>query len=159
MRLSENFTLEELAVTKVAAFRSINLKEARDFIRPLTSLAVNQLEPARAAVKASARVNSGFRGLKLNANIGGSKTSQHCFGMAADLVFEGFEDRAGQIAAMMLIIEAGVVFGQLLLENGCIHISAGTKRQVAEYSVLTKTKTPIPELVGWLAQTGGTTNG
>ena len=49
----------------------------------LVNVANHILQPVRDEV-GPLRVNSGYRGLALNKAVGGSKTSQHCFGEAAD---------------------------------------------------------------------------
>jgi zinc D-Ala-D-Ala carboxypeptidase len=157
-RLSAHFTLEELTSTAqavdangdgiatVAEFLEQNLKEAEGFRPSLKRVAVELLEPIRQGLGKPITINSGFRGFTLNKLVGGAVTSQHCKGEAADFNVEGYEDRAGQIAVIRWVIESGIPFGQLLLERGCIHISLGDKREVAEYNVKAKTKIPIPEL-------------
>lgn len=67
-------------------------------------LANNILQPIRNYYKVPITVTSGFRGPALNAKVGGSKTSQHCFGEAVDILVKGktvdevFDDiRTGKI--------------------------------------------------------------
>ncbi len=160
-QLSAHFTLEELTSTSKAVdkngdgflsaqehedFKAQNLEESLEFRDQLKRVAVELLEPIRSGLKKPISINSGFRGYTLNLLVGGTLTSQHCRGEAADFKVKGYEDRAGQIAVIRWVIESGIPFGQLLIERGCIHISLGEKREVAEWDVPTQKKTPIPEL-------------
>ncbi len=144
--LSRYFNFEELIVTDQTDMVLINAKEAEGFKKPLTRVALELLDPVRENFGVPIRVNSGFRGRTLNAKVGGSTTSQHCLGEAVDFNIKGLESREGQIKVIKWIRDNVPYFGQLLLERGCIHISLGTKREIAEYVVATKTKTPIKEL-------------
>src|SRR3990167_5704421 len=157
-QLSAHFTFDELTGTsqavdvngdKLATVEEMleqNRKEAEDFRPFLKRVAVELLEPIRSGLGKPITINSGFRGFTLNEKVGGALSSQHCLGEAADFNVEGYEDRVGQIAVIEWVIESAIPFGQLLLERGCIHISLGEKREVFEYDVRLKTKTPIPEL-------------
>jgi hypothetical protein len=48
-------------------------------------LCENVLQPLRDKYGKSINITSGYRSPKLNKAIGGSSTSQHCFGQAADI--------------------------------------------------------------------------
>lgn len=145
MKLSKNFTLEELSKTEVRDLLDANRKEAEDYVGSLTRVADELLEPIRTLFKKPITVNSGFRGKKLNKKIGGSDTSQHCIGEAVDFVIAGNDtDELLEQAAIKIYKELPKLkFGQLLVEYGCLHISLGTKREIAKYVVKTKTKEPI----------------
>lgn len=102
--LSPNFTLEELTVTSYKEFQKKQLEEVKPFMNNLYVLANNILQPIRNYYKVPITVTSGFRGPALNAKVGGSKTSQHCFGEAVDILVKGktvdevFDDiRTGKI--------------------------------------------------------------
>lgn len=161
-KLSEHFTFEELTGTSQALdvngdglkttpeALEQNRKEAKFFENTLIRVAKELLEPVRKHFNVSVTVNSGFRGRTLNEAVGGSLTSQHCMGEAADFNVKGYESREKQIEIMKWIIKSGIQFRQLLLERGCIHISLpkcdDNDGQVYEYIVKTKTKLPIKEL-------------
>lgn len=51
----------------------------------LKALCLNVLEPLRAHVKEPVEISSGYRCPALNAKVGGSSTSQHMRGEAADI--------------------------------------------------------------------------
>jgi uncharacterized protein YcbK (DUF882 family) len=145
MKLSENFTFEELSTTQVAELLETNVKEAEQFIEPLTRVAVELLEPVRELFQKPMKVNSGFRGKTLNERVGGSNKSQHCLGEAADFTIQGYKTDEELLKAAKKIYQElpNLKFGQLLVERGCLHISLGTKKELAYYDVPTKTKNPI----------------
>lgn len=148
MRLSEHFTFEEMTFTAKEEFKEKNKFEAEDYENSLRRVAVELLEPIRVGLGKQIDIHSGFRGKSLNEAVGGSATSQHCLGEAADFNIKGYDDRKGQIAVVQWIKDnKGIKFGQLLLERGCIHISLGGKMEIAEYDVATKSKKPIIEVV------------
>lgn len=142
MNLSKNFTFEELSKTEVRDLLDANRVEAQAYIGSLTRVADELLEPIRTLFKKPLSIHSGFRGKKLNKKVGGSETSQHCLGEAADFVIDGYEtDELLEQAAIKIYKELpNLKFGQLLIEYGCLHISLGTKREIAKYVVKTKTK-------------------
>jgi uncharacterized protein YcbK (DUF882 family) len=84
MTLTEHFSFEELTRTGKADLQDANRREARDYYDRL-KLVAQMLEVIRAKFGA-VRVNSGFRGPAVNAAVGGSATSQHSKGEAADIV-------------------------------------------------------------------------
>lgn len=148
MKLSDNFSLEELTRTDVRKLLEANRQEAEcnEIIKGnLTRVCKELLEPLRELFKKPIKVNSGYRGTELNELVGGSKTSQHCNGEAADIVIGDIDTPEEQIEAIKKIVKElpDFKFGQLLQEHGCIHISLGTKKEIAYYDVTTKKKKPI----------------
>lgn len=110
MQLSKNFTLAELTVTQVSAENEPSLVQ----IEALRKLAENVLQPLRDAYGKPIRVNSGFRSLAVNKKVGGSATSAHCKGEAADL-------SCADNAAIFHIIREQLPFDQLIWEAGNDH--------------------------------------
>jgi len=148
MKLSDSFSIEEMTRTDVRKLLESNRKEAESdkvIKANLTRVCKELLEPIRELFKQTIKVNSGYRGTELNELVGGSKTSQHCRGEAADIVIGDIDTSEEQIAAIKRIVKElpNLKFGQLLQEHGCIHISLGTKKEIAFYDVKTKTKKPI----------------
>lgn len=144
VRLSKSFTLDELTTTQLAQHLEANRYEALNHLPALKAVATDLLQPIRDHF-GPVRVTSGYRGKALNAAVGGSASSQHCKGEAADFNVDGYEDEAGQLKVMRWVVkESGIKFRQLLLERGCIHISlphmAAGDGEVARYDVPTKTK-------------------
>ena len=128
MRLSPHFTLREMAGTSHRSLMDANLEESRSFIDPLRALCSTLLEPVRARFGAPVVIHSGFRGDTLNQAVGGSTTSQHPKGEAADFRVVGVP----LVDVWMWIArDSGLPFGQLILEGyaagepSWIHLSLG----------------------------------
>ena len=86
MKLSENFTLEELIHSNTAERMGIdNVPKDEKVVENLRSLCLEVLQPLRDYVGAPVHINSGYRCPELNMTVGGVKNSQHCRGEAADI--------------------------------------------------------------------------
>lgn len=105
MKLSENFTLQELSKTSTGLENTPNKKQTDS----LRQLAINVLQPARDAL-GPIKVTSAYRSQAVNAKVGGVSTSQHTKGEAADLIMAG-----GQKNLLEWII-ANVEFDQIISE-------------------------------------------
>jgi zinc D-Ala-D-Ala carboxypeptidase len=88
MRLSKNFTLAELTRSQTAIRRGIDNTPTMTVIDNLQALVDNVLQPLRDS-QGPVNITSGFRSEAINAAIGGSNTSHHTRGMAADLTVVG----------------------------------------------------------------------
>jgi zinc D-Ala-D-Ala carboxypeptidase len=89
MNLSEHFALSEFLFSQTAVRRGIDNTPNAGVIKNLAALCENVLEPLRGAANAPIRISSGYRSPGLNKAVGGSATSQHCFGEAVDLTIAG----------------------------------------------------------------------
>jgi uncharacterized protein YcbK (DUF882 family) len=89
MKVSPNFTLAELTKSQTAVRLGINNTPTPEAVDNLRNLCVNVLEPIRAHFKSPIIISSGFRCKALNNAVGGSKTSQHMTGQAADIEVYG----------------------------------------------------------------------
>jgi hypothetical protein len=127
---------DELTRTGQTALQAANRTEAEQYRAQLTKLATDLLEPIRAKF-GPVKINSAFRGPSVNAAVGGSKTSQHMRGEAADIVAPAVsvEELHRWICA-----ESGLAFGQCILEKSApskpfswVHVSLGTKREALVY--------------------------
>lgn len=114
MNLSENFTLEELTVTSVDADNT----PTQEHIANLQRLVDNVLQPLRKMYGKPIKINSGYRSEAVNKKVGGSQTSSHCKGEAADL---DCEDNA----MLFSIICEMLPFDQVINESNYswIHVS------------------------------------
>ncbi len=88
MPLSKNFTLGELLCSPTAE-RDRQLKTEQEnppdeILDNLQYLVETALQPIRSRMVFPIRISSGYRCLLLNKMVGGSATSQHCRGEAAD---------------------------------------------------------------------------
>lgn len=105
--LSQNFTLAEMIVTSTGLPNDPGPVELEN----LRQLTVNVLQPLRFQYGMPIRVNSGYRSAAVNSAVGGSQTSQHCLGQAADL------DSTNN-AQLFNLIRNSLPFDQLIWEGG-----------------------------------------
>lgn len=95
MLLSKYFTLEQLTTSKVAARLSSDIQHRQHYpsgevMENLRLLSVNILDPLYEYVQRQGYtmlINSAYRCPEVNNYIGGSKTSDHLYGRAADIEF------------------------------------------------------------------------
>lgn len=134
------FTLEEFTNSDTAKQKGIDNTLPAAARKNIVALVANCLDPLRETYGSPIKVSSGYRCPALNKAVGGSATSQHVKGEAADLIVssgrEGLKDLLG-------IILRDLVFDQVIFENNqWIHISfkrTGINRGTAMvYSRLTR---------------------
>jgi len=125
-RPTPHFSWGEMTATSHADLEAANRMEAMPFALALAATAA-MLEVVRSRFDRPIRVHSGFRGPSLNAAVGGSATSQHLRGEAADFSIRGvrLEDVADWI-----VDDSGLAYGQVLIEGrggvpSWIHLSLG----------------------------------
>ena len=135
MKLSQHFQLSEFTASQTAARRRISNVPPPDAVRALTALCENVLEPVRRHFRLPVIVSSGYRSPALNRAVGGSASSQHVKGEAADIEIPGVAN--GDLARW---IARNCDFDQLILEfytpgqptSGWVHVSwrgANRRRQ------------------------------
>ena len=83
MKLSKNFSLEELTRSNTADKHGIDNTPDDDVIDNLQELVDNVLQPIRDHYNKSVTVTSGYRCLELNNKLNSSVNSQHIKGQAA----------------------------------------------------------------------------
>ena len=86
MKLTQNFTLNELVYSETATSHNIDNRPSVPVISNLQALCKNVLQPLREALGCPIIVTSGFRCAELNKRVDGAANSQHLYGQAADLV-------------------------------------------------------------------------
>jgi hypothetical protein len=122
MNISEHFTLEEMIFSQTAARRGIDSTPGDFEIVNLRQLCRSVLEPIRAHFGKPVRVSSGYRSLQLNRAIGGSKTSQHCYGQAADISIAGVDN-----LDLAKWIRDNLYFDQVIMEGTWVHVSFSSR--------------------------------
>lgn len=134
MNITKNFTLEELTNSPTAKRKGIDNTPNKEQINNLTALCKNILQPIREIYGKPIIVSSGYRCNQLNTAIGGSPTSEHRYGMAADI--HSISDTREDNKELWDIIrkylkDNNVGFGQLINEfdYNWIHISYNPKNQ------------------------------
>lgn len=85
MKLTKDFTLDELTKSATAKRKGIDNTPSEEVIANLTTLCVKVLQPLRNAYGEPIIITSGYRCDKLNKAVGGAKNSHHRYGMAADI--------------------------------------------------------------------------
>jgi hypothetical protein len=126
MQLTNNFSLKELTVSDTATRLGLDNTPNETVTANLKTLAENILQPVREHYGKSVKVNSGYRAPEVNAAVGGSKTSDHCKGQAADIEITGVAN--GDLAKY---IAENYKFTQVILEfytqgipdSGWVHVS------------------------------------
>ena len=111
-QLSPHFTLEELTASNKAKALKIDNTPTPEILENLKALAL-ALELARSVIGKPLKISSAYRCPALNKAVGGSPTSAHTLGYAADFTVDGITPR--QICEK--IIAAGLHFDQIILEN------------------------------------------
>jgi zinc D-Ala-D-Ala carboxypeptidase len=135
-KLSPNFTLSEMIKSETAIRHGLPNVPGQAEINNLKVLATNVLQKVRDHYKTGVKVNSGYRHPKVNAAVGGSTTSDHTKGQAADIEIPGVPN-----AKLAEWISKNCNFTQLILEfytpgvpdSGWVHVSydpANLKKQV-----------------------------
>ena len=136
MNLTANFTLSEMVKSETALRHDMDNTPGETEIASLRLLCEKILQPVREHYGKGVKVNSGFRHPEVNAKVGGSKTSDHCKGQAADIEIPGVAN-----ADLALHIVDTYKFTQVILEfytpgvpdSGWVHVSydpANLKSQV-----------------------------
>ena len=125
------FTISELCASTTARQRGIDNTPTAEARANLETLITQCLDPIRRIYGRPIIVTSGYRCPALNAAVGGSSTSQHLTGQAADLVPASGGDLNG-------IFRAAVSFGdfdQLIIEQSgtsrWVHVSYGPRHRHA----------------------------
>jgi len=126
MQLSPNFSLHELTKSETALRLGLDNTPEDDAIENLRVLCEKVLQPVRDHYGKGVKVNSAYRSPESNAAVGGSKTSDHCKGQAADIEIPGVAN-----ADLAQWIMDNLEYTQLILEfytpgipdSGWVHVS------------------------------------
>lgn len=119
MKLSPNFSLQELTFSQVASRRKLDNTPSEKVKDNLERLAFF-LEQVRKLFNKPLLISSGYRSREVNEAIGGSKTSQHCEGCAADFNVKGISPSA----VVRTIVDNNIPYDQVILEfDSWVHIS------------------------------------
>jgi len=152
IRLSKNFALSEMVKSATAERLGVDNSPSDIHLVNLTHLAIHILQPVRDEFGVIT-INSGYRSPALNAKVGGSKTSQHCNGQAAD--FESFSTPNPDLAKW---IANNLEFDQLILEfydgvnpnSGWIHCSYNLMGNRKKIMTALKTKSGVQYKTGFV---------
>ena len=153
MNLTTNFSLHELTKSETALRLDLDNTPDEQATENLRLLCEMVLQPVRDHYGKGVKVNSAYRSPESNAAVGGSKTSDHCKGMAADIEIPGVAN-----ADLAQWIMDNLDYTQLILEfytpgipdSGWVHVSYDPdnlkKQELTATKVAGKT-TYLPGLV------------
>lgn len=126
MKLSANFVLSEFVKSQQAERLGIDNTPPQVVINNLKQLVENVLQPVRTHYGKTMVISSGYRSPALNKAVGGSKTSDHMTGCAADIEIPGVSNYD-----LAVYIRDNLPFTQVILEfytpgipdSGWVHVS------------------------------------
>ena len=152
-QLTANFSLHELTKSETALRMGLDNTPGPVETEYLKILAERVLQPIRDHFQKGVKVNSGYRSPDSNAAVGGSRTSDHCKGQAADIEIPGVAN-----AELAQWIMDNLDYTQLILEfytpgipdSGWVHVSYNPdnlkKQELTAMKVAGKTQY-VPGLV------------
>lgn len=132
--MGKYFTIAEMVKSETADSCGIDNRLPKSLICNVNGLIDNVLDPLREAYGKPVTVTSGYRCKVLNKAVGGSKTSEHMKGMAADIV--GTPNTKEENNRLFnLIQELDLPFTQLIDEKNFswVHVSydsCNVKKQI-----------------------------
>lgn len=134
MKLTNNFTLEEMCYSDTAIKNKLDNMPNKEQIEYLQKLCSRLLQPLRDIMQEPFIISSGFRSTEVNKLVGGVATSQHCKGQASDVKVK---DPRRLLAELL---GSGLDFDQAILyqdrRNNFLHLSykSGSNRRQVLYS-------------------------
>lgn len=133
MKLSEHFDLEEFTRSQTAARLCIDNTPPLGVVANLSRLAIT-LEAIRNACSGRPiTISSGYRCPTLNQRIGGSRTSAHMDGRAADIHVRGMSP----VSVAQAIVNADIELDQLIYEGAWVHVGIAKPGSAPRGDVLT----------------------
>ena len=153
MKLTANFTLDELVKSQTAVRKDINNMPNPDQIENLKALAANILQPVRSHFDKPLIISSGFRCAELCIAIGSSINSQHAKGEASDFEIWGTSNE--ELATW---IKSELEYDQLILEfwsednpnSGWVHCSYSRDHNRNESLIASKNEAGKTTYKPWL---------
>ena len=153
-QLSTNFSLHEMCKSETALRMGFDNTPDDEATENLRLLCEKVLQPVRDHFGKGVKVNSAYRSPESNAAVGGSKTSDHCKGMAADIEIPGVAN-----AELAQWIMDNLDYTQLILEfytpgipdSGWVHVSYNPERLIKQELTATKVAGKTTYLPGLVA--------
>ena len=141
MKLSENFSLQELTKSQTAERKGIDNTPSAAHQENLKSLCTSILQPVRDHFGRVVTISSGYRSPELCVAIGSKTTSQHAKGEAADFEIFGVSNKE-----LADYINENLEYDQLILEywkesdpnSGWVHCSFSQNQKRRQYLKATK---------------------
>lgn len=138
IKLSPNFTLNELIQSSTANKYGISNTPDSQSLTNLTKLCKEVLQPIRDKYGKAIVISSGYRSPKVNKLVGGVSTSQHVKGEAADIHSKSDTEKDNMVLWKLIcdMVKSGEIkVGQYIFEYGhknigpsWIHLSQDTPK-------------------------------
>ena len=128
MQLSPHFSLKELTDSDKARELKLDNTASPKIVNNLCVLS-STLEDVRKLLGKPVVISSGYRSPSVNKAVGGSSTSMHEQGLAADIKVEGMTPY--QVACA--IRDSGIVLDQLICEPTWVHIGLSLGKPREQY--------------------------
>lgn len=140
MKLSNDFTLAELTNSHTAKKLGINNEPNEAELQNLRYLCEKVLQPTRDYFGSAINITVGFRNKKLNNAVGGSSTSFHLKGCAADL-----DNENSEVTNKMIFdyIRKNLPYTELIWEKGTskepgwVHVAIAKGRELEKETLKT----------------------
>lgn len=128
-RLTQSFSLDEFLASQTATRKGISNTPDAGSLNTIRTVLAPGLQRVRDLLGVPMFITSGYRSPTLNRSVGGSRTSQHVTGNAADFYAPGFGSPL-EICRFLNQHRAQIGFDQLIEEGTWVHISfvAGAPR-------------------------------
>ena len=117
IQLSPHFKLSEMLNTPTGRSKGLANDPTPEIVENLRKLCVEALEPIR-ELCGPLKINSGYRSDAVNKAVGGSTTSAHSYGLAADL----HPLKVSWKECMDKTIAAKIKLDQLIFEHTWVHV-------------------------------------
>lgn len=135
MNLSANFSLQEMIASDYAIRHGITNSPTDAETMENLHLLARGLERVRAVIGKPIIVNSGYRSPKVNSAVGGSKTSYHVKGLAADIRVPGMT--AKDVCLAIVEAKEKIQFRTVIWEGTWTHIDFPDTDEIAGGNILT----------------------
>jgi zinc D-Ala-D-Ala carboxypeptidase len=138
-RLSDHFALSEFTISQAAARAGLRNEPLSSHIENLRRLA-QVLEQVRTLLgNRPILISSGYRSPAVNGLVGGSLSSAHTQGLAADFTCPGF---GTPLNVCQAIADSGIPFEQLIYEGTWVHVAVATAGATPRRELLTAVFVP-----------------
>ncbi|MFO6418999.1 D-Ala-D-Ala carboxypeptidase family metallohydrolase [Hylemonella sp. W303a] len=125
LQLSQHFRLSEFTVSQAATRAGLRNSPSNSQLGNLRRLA-EVLEQVRQLLGKPVFISSGYRSPVVNAIVGGSATSAHMQGLAADFTCPGF---GSPLTICRFLANSALAFNQLIYEGTWVHLGIGHETQ------------------------------
>lgn len=133
--LSPHFTYGEMVASQTAARQDIDNTPQEHHVQNFIELCDNILEPIRLFYNRPVLITSGYRSPALNEAVGGSDSSQHMKGEAADFIVQ----KSDIDETFQAIATTDLPFDQMIWEYGrWIHISHTSEQENRQQILVTR---------------------